>query len=122
MGAKYIAYGADKGLAKGYPDGTYKPNTVLSRAEGITILARYANLAEKTEEKSPFPDLAPDFWANKFILPAIEAGLLEYLKGKDFDPSAPFTRAEACEVLYRTPRIKAMIEQFWTTGVISESQ
>ncbi|OGB87248.1 hypothetical protein A3J44_02740 [candidate division WOR-1 bacterium RIFCSPHIGHO2_02_FULL_45_12] len=121
-GAKYIAYGADKGLAKGYPDGTYKPNTVLSRAEGITILARYANLAEKTEEKSPFPDLAPDFWANKFILPAIEAGLLEYLKGKDFDPSAPFTRAEACEVLYRTPRIKAMIEQFWTTGVISESQ
>ncbi len=117
--AKYIAYGSYRKLITGYPDGTFKPNTVLTRAEGVTILVRYAQLVEKEGLPAPFPDLKADYWANKYITPAKEAGMLKYLEGKNFEPSKPFPRAEACEVLYRTPTVQRRVDHFWETGVVS---
>ncbi|MFH1683871.1 MAG: S-layer homology domain-containing protein [Candidatus Margulisiibacteriota bacterium] len=117
--AKYIAYGSYKELVTGYPDGTFQPNKVLSRAEGVTVLTRYSNLVELPDAPLAFPDLQPDFWANKYIAAAKQAGLLQYLVGKNFEPPTPFTRAEACEVIYRTPQVQNGVNQFWETGVIS---
>jgi hypothetical protein len=118
--AKYVVYGSEHGFVTGYSDGTFQPNKVLNRAEGVTILARYARLAEAAAlNEGPFPDLKADFWANKFIEPAKKAGMLDYLAGKEFKPSDVFTRAEACEVLYRVPAIKKAADGWWDTGVVS---
>ncbi|OGB89384.1 hypothetical protein A2625_07835 [candidate division WOR-1 bacterium RIFCSPHIGHO2_01_FULL_53_15] len=119
--AKYIAYGSSIKYVTGYADGDFKPNKVLNRAEGVAILARYAGL-EDLSAGSPFPDLKTDFWANKYIEPAKKAGLLNYLAGKEFKPSEPFSRAEACEVLYRVPDIQKKVDEFWNTGVISAAR
>lgn len=118
--AKYVNYGSTLKFITGYPDGTFKPNKVLSRAEGVTILARYAGLTEEAGVKEvPFPDLKPEFWANKYIVQAKAIGMLQYLSGKDFKPSDPFSRAEACEVLYRVPAVQKRVNEFWDTGIIS---
>lgn len=118
--AKFISYASENFLVTGYPDGSFKPNKVLSRAEGITIFSRYADLSTEAEAdlSGIFPDLPTDYWANKYIAPAYKAGLLGYLKGKDFEPSKPFSRAEACEILYRTPMVQEKTEEFWETGSI----
>jgi hypothetical protein len=120
--AKFIHYGSNLKYVTGYPDGTFKPDKVLSRAEGITIMARYAGLTEEATLTPPFPDLKPEFWANKFIAPAKAIGMLKYLEGKEFKPSEPFTRAEACEVLYHIPAIQKKVNEFWETGIVSGSQ
>jgi hypothetical protein len=120
--APYIAYGVYKKFTTGYPDKTFRPNQVISRAEGITLLARYAELVQLAPLESPFPDLKTDFWANKYIGPAQDTGMLKYLEGKDFEPDKPFTRAEACEVLYRTPQVKEKVETFWNTGELSSKK
>jgi hypothetical protein len=120
--AKYIAYGSSIKYVTGYPDGTFQPNKVLNRAEGVAILARYALLAESSAEASQFPDLKADFWANKYIGPAKKAGMLIYLEGKDFKPNDPLTRAEACEVLYRVPAIQKKVNEYWETGIISAAR
>ncbi|MFA5112741.1 MAG: S-layer homology domain-containing protein [Candidatus Margulisiibacteriota bacterium] len=118
--AKYIVYGNQLGYVTGYKDGTFKPNKVLTRAEGVTLLARYAKLAEAADLKeAPFPDLKPEFWASKFIEPAKKIGMLNYLAGKEFKPADIFTRAEACEVLYQVPAIKKRAEEWWNTGIVS---
>jgi len=117
--AKYIAYGSSLKYVTGYPDRTFLPNKVLSRAEGVAILARYAGLESKAETASPFPDLKAGFWADKYIEAAWNAGMLAYLKDKDFKPNEPFTRAEACEVLYRVPAVQKKANEFWETGLIS---
>ncbi len=116
--SKHISHGSQKKLITGYPDGTFKPSRVLTRAEGVTILARYAGLPEKEEATPPFPDLKPDYWANKYIGPARAAGMLKYLEGKDFEPNKPFPRAEACEVLYRTPQVIQKTNDFWEKGIV----
>lgn len=112
----FVNMGVDLGLVEGYPDKTFKPNKTLSRAEGITVLARFANLVE--ESGVFFPDLKPDFWANKHISSAKKIGMLKYLEGKDFEPNRPFTRAEAAEVLYRVPSIQRKVDDFWNLGKI----
>ena len=116
--APYINLGVKFGLVTGYPDGTFKPNRVINRAEGVTLLARFAKLPEK--EGVVFPDLEPRFWANKYIRPAKEAGMLKYLEGKKFEHKQDFTRAEAAEVLYRSEPIQYKVNEFWNTGRITE--
>ncbi|NQU18297.1 MAG: S-layer homology domain-containing protein [Candidatus Saganbacteria bacterium] len=110
----FILKGAEMNLVTGYPDKTFKPNKVLSRAEAITIISRSEGLTKK--DRVAFPDLKEGYWANKDIAPAKEAGLLKYLSGKDFSPTAPFSRAEAAEVLYQTKQIQKRIDLFWDTG------
>ncbi|MCU0641855.1 MAG: S-layer homology domain-containing protein [Candidatus Margulisbacteria bacterium] len=118
--AKYIVFGNREGYVTGYQDGKFQPNKVLTRAEGIALLARYAKLAEETGLKEPpFSDLKADFWANKYIEPAKKAGMLKYLAGKEFRPAEPFSRAEACEVLYQVPNIQKRANEWWDTGVVS---
>jgi len=120
--AKYIDFAVEEGLVMGYPNNTFKPNKVVTRAEGVTIIARYATLALKEVDEVPFPDLVADYWANKYIVAALEAGIIKYLEGKNFEPNAPLTRAEACEVLYWTPQIQRRVNQFWETGFVSPYQ
>lgn len=120
--AKYIAYGNYLGLVTGYPDGTFKPNRVLNRAEGVTILARYSKLALNKSGGKPFPDLQDNYWANEYIEAAKRSGMLQYLVGKLFEPTTEFSRAEATEVLYRTPQIQRGVDEFWNSGVISAGQ
>jgi hypothetical protein len=117
--AKFVTIGSQKKLVEGYPDGTFKPSRVLTRAEGVTILTRYADLMTEKSFTIPFSDLKEGYWANKYIAAAKKAKMLKYLAGKKFEPSKPFPRAEAAEVLYRTPQIQQRVDQFWETGIIS---
>ncbi|KAF0134659.1 MAG: pectate disaccharide-lyase [Candidatus Saganbacteria bacterium] len=112
----FVNAGADLGLVTGYPNNTFKPNAVLSRAEGVAVLARFAGLEEKAG--IAFNDLKEGFWANKHINPAKEIGMLKYLEGKDFEAAKQFSRAEAAEVLYRTPQIQTSVNEFWDRGIV----
>ena len=42
----YLAWATAKGILKGYPDGTAKPNAPVTRAEMAAMLARYASMRE----------------------------------------------------------------------------
>jgi len=115
---KFITLGTRSNLVTGYPDGSFKPKRVLTRAEGITVLARYAGLTPDNKAKPAYKDIKAGYWANKYIAPAEKAGLLSHIE-KEFKPNDPFTRAEAIKVLYHTPQIQDKVNQFWETGIVS---
>lgn len=68
-GEKYIEWGVNQGLVKGYPDGTYQPNKSLSEAEFATMMTSFAVNASVTGAASAhWSD--PYYTAmNKFNLP-----------------------------------------------------
>lgn len=100
----YIKNGVELGLVTGYPDKTFKPSKFLNRAEGVTILSRFAGLTEpESITVGPFLDVPGRHWAAKSITAARSAGMLLYLLNKKFEPSKEMTRAEAAEILGRTP-------------------
>ncbi len=97
--ASYIAQAAGEGMVGGYPDGTFRPNQSLTRAEAVKILVAFAGIKTAKVTERPFPDVAVTHWATPFISAAKNAGILDYLAGKDFVPNRELTRAEAAEMI-----------------------
>ncbi|MDO5027949.1 MAG: S-layer homology domain-containing protein [Bacillota bacterium] len=72
-----IAKAASAGWVSGYPDGTFKPNQAITRAEVVSVtnrmLSRYADQAyirKYDQEIMYFSDMTPDHWA---YYPIVEA-------------------------------------------------
>jgi len=101
---KYIEKAATAGLVRGYPDGTFKPDNQLTRAQIATILVRAMNL--KTAETSPFGDIgsyAKETQAD--INAAYKYGLVKG-QGSNFMPSKQVSRAQIALMIDRAYTLK----------------
>lgn len=99
--APFISRAAAEGVVVGYPDGSFRPKNNITRAEGLAMIARFAEV-EKGYYTAEFPDVNYKYWASDIIAGAYKAGILKFLEGKNFEPKKPLTRAEAVEMIYRT--------------------
>jgi len=99
----FIKLGADSGLVTGYKNGTFQPAKSLNRAEGVTILSKFAELKLPVElTEGPFPDVPGRHWAAKAVTAARSAGMLVFLTDKPFEPNKELTRAVVAEILSKT--------------------
>ena len=92
------------GIVNGYPDGTFRPNAPITRAEMAKIIALFAKL-DKTADR--FPDTA-GHWAEAYIRLAAGNGWIEGYPDGSFRPDRSITRAETVtmidRVLERVPK------------------
>ncbi len=79
----------------GYPDGMFKPNRSISRAEFATMLVKGFNLDCSMNNECMFKDVPVSNWANAAIAKAVEEDLLKGYPNGKFEPNHPVTRAEA---------------------------
>jgi len=117
--AFYIMKGVGLKYLSGYSDDTFRPSKPVTRAEGVSIISRFADLTNpEVMEKAPFDDVPITHWAVESIASAKDAGLLNYLKNKPFGPSKQMTRAEVATILLQTKDIRYRAEQLynWETG------
>jgi hypothetical protein len=97
------------GTVNGYPDGTFKPNGAITRAELATIAARFAREMKMDGENSvSFSDTA-GHWAGENINYAARLGWVNGYPDGTFRPNQPITRAEfmtlANRMLKRVPEL-----------------
>jgi len=107
--AQLIETAANEQYVTGYPDKTFKPGNAITRAEGVSIIVRFANLPTSRVLEAPFTDTPGRHWAASSITAAKNAGLLDYLEGKPFEPNKPLTRGETAYILSRTDFAKNKI-------------
>ena len=92
------------GIVNGYPDGTFRPNAPITRAEMAKIIALFAKLDKSTDR---FPD-AVGHWAEAYIRLAAGNGWIEGYPDGTFRPNQSITRAETVtmidRVLERVPK------------------
>ncbi|MBQ2612075.1 S-layer homology domain-containing protein, partial [bacterium] len=80
----------------GYPDGYFKPNRDISRAEFATMLVKGFNLDNcYLPETSMFKDVSRYHWANAAIAKAVDENLLKGYPDNTFKPNNRITRTEA---------------------------
>lgn len=98
--AKQIEVLTEKGVIVGYPDGTFKPDDNVSRAE-FASMAIKALGQEHTTVAQPvkFTDIEPGFWAYDSIQKALYFDLISCPpEGQPFRPDDTVTRAESISV------------------------
>ncbi|WP_240415975.1 S-layer homology domain-containing protein [Paenibacillus periandrae] len=90
-----IDLAADSGLMDGYPDGSFKPEQTITRAEAASIAARLSSAAEGG---GSFSDTV-GHWAAASIGKAKAAGVVNGYADGTFRPEQTLTRAEAVTML-----------------------
>ena len=86
------------GIITGYPDGTFRPNATITRAEFAAIAARFDNDGDKTAAK--FSDIATH-WAKDEISIAYNNGWITGYPDGTFGPQRDITRAETMTLVNR---------------------
>ena len=95
---------AERGIIAGYPDGTVKPDNIITRGEFCALLARYLELdATGAEKETPtFSDIDGN-WSEANIEALVDAGIIN---PGDYDGSfrstEPITRIEIIRMMVRS--------------------
>ena len=92
------------GVLDGYGDGTFRPDTILNRAQfckmavyamdGSGELGRYSTV-------TIFPDVKPSHWASAYINMAARKGIISGFADGKFKPSQTVTAGQAVTILMR---------------------
>lgn len=98
----------DRGLIKGYDDGTFKPNKSITRAEFVHIISDYLDLTEKSEVS--FKDVQKNAWYFEDLSKVVNKKLINGYEDNTFRPNNNITRQEACVILSKIsnnlPKVK----------------
>ena len=86
------------GIISGYPDGTFRPNAPITRAEFAAMIARFDETAKSAD--TPFTDIS-GHWAENAIGKAYGNGWVEGSSKTVFCPESNLTRAETATLLNR---------------------
>lgn len=98
-----IRHLADRGLLKGYPDGTFRPDNPVARVEFTAMLARLLGPgAGGSVTGLPFKDAGEiPRWARSAVALACSRGLAVGYEDNTFRPNSRITREEAAVLLVR---------------------
>ncbi|MEI9476853.1 MAG: S-layer homology domain-containing protein [Deltaproteobacteria bacterium] len=99
--ASEIADLAGKGILNGYPDGTFKPDNNVTRAEFAKIIGLAMGYAPNSSASQKFPDVAQDHWAFGNIASAVDRGLVQGYPDGTFGPNRNVTKAEILTIIAR---------------------
>ncbi|MCD9024757.1 S-layer homology domain-containing protein [Cohnella silvisoli] len=89
----------DKGLIKGYEDGSFKPNNNITRAEFISMINRSFGFTEETA--ITFSDVQAGNWAYPEIAKAVKAGYITGYADGTIGASKPVSRQEVAAIVDR---------------------
>ena len=95
-----VDFVAQKGYFKGMSATTFEPDTEMSRAMFVTVLARYAG-AKVNDSQSAFTDVPTGTWYTGAVNWAAQKKIVEGRGNGIFDPNASVTREEMCTILDR---------------------
>ena len=97
--ANTVGYAVQVGIVSGYPDGSFKPNKPITRAEFASIASRFDALAQGND--IAFNDLAPSHWGYNAIRSAATKGWISGYPDNTFRPEKAISRAEVTSITNR---------------------
>ncbi|MEA5565414.1 fasciclin domain-containing protein [Anabaena sp. UHCC 0399] len=91
---------AQRNIIAGFPDGTFKPNQSVSRAEFATMIQRAFNQQPVRQLGADgFTDVPANYWANAAIREAYETGFMAGYPGDVFLPNQQIPKVQAIAAL-----------------------
>jgi len=97
--AQAVNYLANRDVLRGYPDGTFRPDNPVTRAELTAIMSRFFDLDNNGVNN--FSDVEVNHWAVHYINNAHNRGWVTGFGDGTFRPNNSTTRAEAVTIVNR---------------------
>jgi len=88
-------------ILDGYPDGSFRPNANVTRAEFAAMLTRALEFESKPQAAERFPDAARLGWAKGAIGAAVDANLMRGYPDGTFGAGRRISRAEIAVIIDR---------------------
>ncbi|GBG08398.1 putative S-layer protein [Paenibacillus agaridevorans] len=102
-----IAQAAALGIVSGYPDGSFRPEATIIRAEMAVMIAKALELSTDANLHTAFADHAEiPAWAKGAVASINQLEIVIGRRGNRFVPDGAATRAEAAVMLLRIAEIK----------------
>ncbi|WP_342513057.1 S-layer homology domain-containing protein [Sporosarcina sp. FSL K6-1522] len=101
-----IASSVEYGWINGYGDGTFKPESNLTRAHAAVLISRALKLPQ-TATNGLFTDVPASHIYAKEIAAVNKAGIMTGKSGGKFDPNGTLTRAQMAKILVTAYELKA---------------
>ena len=86
-------------IIKGYPDGTFRPEKPVTRAEFAVLMCRAYPDAPRKKEAIAFTDVPDNYWAKEDIETASAKGFFAGYPDQTFRPELPIPKVQATIVL-----------------------
>ena len=104
--ADYVGWAVREGVVAGYPDGTFKPNAPVTRAELAAVLARFFKNREIYFAEAPLIATFTDAekiadWAKESVEAIRLCGIISGDPKGNFNPGSSATRAEIATMITR---------------------
>ncbi|MEM7064730.1 MAG: WG repeat-containing protein [Cyanobacteria bacterium P01_B01_bin.77] len=91
---------ASENRLNGYPDGSFRPNNQLTRAEfAVLMLNSFPSVRRQTTETPQFTDVPIQHWAKDAIATAYQKRIFVGYPDNTFRPNQPIARVEALAIL-----------------------
>ena len=90
---EYISELAAMEVIGGFPDGTFRPNAPVTRAE-LAALLQKVFIKSKVREAINFKDVPKRYWAYDAIRETYEMGFFTILNSKNFNPTQKLNRLD----------------------------
>lgn len=124
-----ISKAVENGWINGYIDGTFKPESNLTRAHAAVLISRALGKTGKAVTTNPYPDVKKTHPYAREIVLMRELGIMQgdTSSGK-FNPNANLTRAQMAAVLDRAyelevkgavPKIQDVPQSYWAYGHVA---
>ncbi|BDG62176.1 S-layer homology domain-containing protein [Caldinitratiruptor microaerophilus] len=108
-------------ILAGFPDGTFRPNEPVTRAQMAAIAVRALGLesaSQYAKMDTKFNDVSGAHWAAGYINVAVDQGLLKGYPDGSFKPENQVTYAEALAILVRALGYEPAVKGLWPTNYI----
>jgi hypothetical protein len=101
----YIAELAAMEIIDGYPDGTFRPNAPVTRAQ-LAALLQKVFIKSKVRKAITFRDVPKDYWAYDAIRETYEMGFFTILNSRNFNPTQKLKRFDVLITLAKALNYK----------------
>ncbi|WKA57845.1 S8 family serine peptidase [Planococcus shenhongbingii] len=96
----------DQNITNGFSDGTFRPNSSITRGEAVTMIGRALNL-NKNNINHKFTDVPKNSYAAGYINSAVELGYVKGITATNFSPDAPINRGDMAVLIQRIYNLKS---------------
>lgn len=100
---------ASKFVVQGYPDGSFRPDGAVTRAEFTAMLLRLIGIPVDANAADTFADVAPGAWYAPAVATAAEKGIVLGYSATSFGPNDSLTREQLVAILVRAAQLQGWV-------------